>query len=264
MLGKLSLCVLLLNACASTANEPTAFEQVNNAAWQRVMFDAGDKDWQKHWLVDGLVGTVENTSKGMHIKAGPEAKNHAHHIVLWTKQSFSGDIKVEFEFTRTDEASRYVSILYLFATGEQTPGFEKDIMDWADYRNEPYMRHYFDNMNAYHISYAAFGPGRPDDPKDYIRARRYLPLANKGLADTALEGDNFNTGFFETGVPHKIIVIRKGGDLWMQVTTAAQSQTYHWTTTSHPEITEGRIGLRHMFTRTAVYKNFAVYNLPKQ
>ncbi len=240
------------------------FNQINSANWQQVMFDRGDENWRDHWLADGLVGTVENTPEGMQVKAGPEAKNHAHHFVLWTKQVFSGDIKVEFEYTRTDDAIRYVTILYLLASGEGTPRFDKDIMNWADDRQEPYMRHYFDNMDTYHISYAAFGVTNNDTDKDYIRARRYMPLLNKGLKGTALEGDSFGTGLFKTGVPHQIIVIKKGDELWMKVANETQSKVLKWDTTSHPAISEGRIGLRHMFTRSALYQNFSVATLAEK
>jgi len=249
-------------------SEPTSkesqFKKMNNAAWQQLLFDRGDKDWREHWLVDGLVGTIENTPEGMHVKAGPEAKNHSHHLVVWTKKSFSGDIKIDYEYTRTDNQVRYVSILYLLATGEGTEGFDKDITNWADYRQEPYMRHYFDNMNAYHISYAAFGMNNSDADNDYVRARRYTPLENKGLKGTALAGDDFNTGFFKVSVPHHITVIKKGGDLWMKLANDEQSKVYYWDTTSHPEITEGHIGLRHMFTRSAIYKNFTISTLTEK
>ncbi|WP_369410415.1 DUF1961 family protein [Neiella litorisoli] len=237
------------------------FEAVSNGNWQQVLFDSGSGDWRQHWLADGLIGSVENTPEGMHIKAGPEANNHAHHFVVWTKQSFSGDVKIEYEYTRTDDAIRYVNILYVLATGEGTAEFSKDIMDWADYRNEPYMRHYFDNMNAYHISYAAYGITNEDADKDYVRSRRYMPLENNGLKGTALEGDSFNTGFFKTGVPHQITVIKKGDELWMKVANDQQSQVYQWSTASHPDISEGRIGLRHMYTRSAIYKDFSVSTL---
>ncbi|WP_081754302.1 DUF1961 family protein [Catenovulum agarivorans] len=265
---KIALNLLWAVSCAAQAQELTStqakqieFNQINNSAWQQVMFDSGDKNWREHWFVDGLVGSVENSPKGMHVKAGPEANNHAHHFVVWSKQIFTGDIKVEYEYTRTDSAIRYVNILYLLANGEGTAQFDKDIMRWADYRQAPYMRHYFDNMNTYHISYAAFGIENNDADKDYVRARRYLPLENRGLKGTALEGDNMNTGLFKTGVPHRITVIKKGQNLWMRVVNQTQSQIYHWDLTSHPDITEGRIGLRHMYTRSARYKNFSVSTL---
>jgi hypothetical protein len=248
---------------AATTQE-SQFKKMNNAAWQQVLFDSGDKNWREHWVVDGLIGTIENTPEGMHVKAGPEANNHSHHLVVWTKKSFAGDIKVEYEYTRTDNQVRYVSILYLLATGEGTPTFDKDIMNWADYRREPYMRHYFDNMNTYHISYAAFGMTNNDAEKDYVRARRYMPLANKGLKGTDLKGDSFNTGFFKTGVPHRITVIKKGHQLWMKIANKDKTQFYQWDTTSHPAIYDGRIGLRHMFTRSAIYKNFTVLTLTEK
>ena len=244
-------------ATLSTADS-SEFEELRSLNWQQVFFDSGTDNWRENWIKDGLMGTVENSPEGMHVKAGPEADNHAHHMVLWTKRSFEGDVKVSFEYTRTDSAELYVTILYLLASGEGTPEFPIDIMEWAEYRNEPYMRHYFDNMDTYHISYAAFGLGEEDAPDDYIRARRYLPLANNRLMGTALEGDYTNTGFFKTGVPHQITVIKYDDTLWMKVSNEEQTQLYKWSTASHPNINKGRIGLRHMFTRSALYKNVQV------
>ena len=234
------------------------FDRLASDQWREVMFDTGAGDWQQHWFADGLVGKAENTPEGMHIQAGPEPMNHAHHFVLWTKHSFEGDLKIEYDYTRTDNALQFVNILYVQATGEGTDRFDTDIAKWASYRDEPYMRHYFDNMNALHVSYAAYGVKLEDNPKDYVRARRYLPLLNKGLKGTALEGDDFDTGFFEPGVPHKITVIKRDEMLLMKVQNAKQTKVYQWSTTGFPEITEGRIGLRHMFTRSALYKNIRV------
>jgi hypothetical protein len=65
-------------------------------------------------------------------------------------------------------------------------------------------------------------------------------------------------GLFASGVPHKITVIKKDRDIFMQIKNADGVYYYHMTNPDLPIITEGRIGLRHMFTRSAIYKNFRV------
>ena len=40
----------------------------------------------------------------MTLTAGPEFRNDAHHMVLWTKDSFEGDLRIEYASTRLDEA----------------------------------------------------------------------------------------------------------------------------------------------------------------
>jgi len=73
------------------------------------------------------VGTVTNSPEGMTLTAGPEFKNDAHHTVLWTKDRFEGDLKVEYEYTRLNEASNCVTILYIQATGSGKGSYAKDI-----------------------------------------------------------------------------------------------------------------------------------------
>ena len=53
--------------------------------WKVVFEDPCTGDWKQKWTLDGETATVANTKSGMEFKAGPEARNDAHHAVLWTK-----------------------------------------------------------------------------------------------------------------------------------------------------------------------------------
>jgi uncharacterized protein DUF1961 len=233
-----------------------AFAQLVAADWLEVLNDPGTKNWRKHWFLDGEIGTVTNTPKGMELRAGPEFKNDAHHMVLWTKDEFEGDLKIEYEYTRLDSATRCVTILYVQATGSGAGPYSEDILDWAELRKVPSMKTYFNHMNTYHISYAAY-PNANDETEDYIRARRYIPEA-KGLKGTDLMPDYFRTGLFAPGVPHKITVIKHGQELFMLVRNDEKQMLCHWKNEAFPPIVEGRIGLRHMYTRSARYRDFRV------
>ncbi|QIA65447.1 DUF1961 family protein [Vibrio astriarenae] len=242
-------------------NIESEFAIAKSQNWQRVLHDPGTDNWEKNWFTDGEVGYVENTPNGMIISAGPEAGNHTHHFVAWTKEVFSGDLRIDFTYTRLDDATKFVNVFYLYATGLDHNGFSEDIYEWKELRKEPYMRHYFDNMNAYHISYAAYGLEDEETPKDYIRARRYMPEMGKGLSGTALEGDYSDTGFFAPNVPNQVTIIKYGDNLWMEVSNEHDTNVFEWPTSSHPDLKEGRIGIRHMFTRKAMYENFSVSTL---
>ena len=85
-----------------------------------------------------------------------------------------------------------------------------------------------------------------------------MPGARKGLKGTDLEPDNFRTGLFKTGVPHRITVNKKGNDIYMHIKNDEKERLCHWKNESFPPINEGRIGLRHMYTRGARYRNFRV------
>jgi hypothetical protein len=213
--------------------------------------------WRLHWTLDGLKATITNTSKGMDFYAAPTVEDSSH-AVLWTNQSFAGDVRIEYEYTRLDSATRFVTILYVQATGSGVGPYLEDISEWASLRTVPAMRTYFNNVNLYHISYAAHDNQNTNADADYIRARRYLPEANKGLEGTALEPDFFGTGLFRTGVPHKITVIKKGQELFMHIRNEKKDLLCHWQNQSLPPITEGPIGLRHMHTRKARYRDFRV------
>ena len=207
------------------------------------------------WFLDGQQATVENSPQGLELSAGPEFKNDAHHMVLWTRQSFTGDLKIDFEYTRLDAETRCVNILYVQATGSGVGPYTTDIAQWSKLRTVPAMQMYFNHMHTYHISYAAY----PNDQttEDYIRARRYLPEAD-GLRGTDLAPDYFQTGLFQTGVPHKITVIKRGQELFMHIRNAQKQLLCHWKNESLPPIVGGRIGLRHMYTRSARYREFRV------
>ena len=235
-----------------------AFNNVSDGRWVDVFNDACTGHWRDRWFLDGEVGSVVNGSLGMELTAGPEFKNDAHHIVLWTKDLFEGDLKIEFDYNRLDNETRCVNILYIQATGSGEEPYVEDISEWNTLRRVPAMSMYFDHMHTYHISYAAFP--NDEDRTSYIRARRYMP--NKtGLNGTDLEPDYYPEGLFETGVPHKITVIKKDRSLYMRVENAKQIAYFHMANPQLPIISSGRIGLRHMFTRSARYKNFKVSQL---
>lgn len=246
--------VLADKSKANPAADRAAFEKAAaGAPWAEVFSDGCTEDWKAKWFLDGEVGTVTNSPEAMTLRAGPEFRNDTHHMVLWTKDSFEGDLKIEYEYTRLDEAPNCVTILYIQATGSGEEPYAKDITQWSGLRKVPAMKVYFDHMNTYHISYAA-NPGSKDA---YIRGRRYMP-EKQGLKGTALKPDYFAPKLFATGVKHHITAIKKNRDLHVRVENPDQVVYCHMPNTDLPAITEGRIGLRHMFTRSARYANFRV------
>ena len=252
--------VILSTVCVGQQNnseEKKAFENNLEENWQEVFYDSCTGDWTTRWFLDGEIASVSNTKKGMQLTAGPQYKNDAHHMVLWTKDSFKGDVKIEFDFTRLDFETRCVNILYIQATGSAVGSFKKDISEWNKFRNEPIMRTYYDHMNAYHISYVAF-PNMGDDRAQYIRARRYMPNAT-GLKGTELQPEYFPEGLFAPGVPHKISVIKKERNIYMKISNEQQTYYCHFINTDLPVIEEGRIGLRLMFTRSSRFANFKIF-----
>ena len=235
-------------------NNKAAFKKAaEGTSWTEVSSDGCTQDWKAKWFLDGEVGTVTNSKEGMTLTAGPEFKNDAHHMVLWTKDTFEGDLKIEYEYTRLDEVTNCVNILYIQATGSGDGPYAKDITKWSELRKVPAMKTYYNHMNTYHISYAA----HPGTKKAYIRGRRYMP-EKQGLKGTELKPDYSTPMLFATGVTHQITVIKQDRYLYMRVKNPDQVAYFHMINPDLPLISEGRIGLRHMFTRSARYANFRV------
>jgi hypothetical protein len=225
--------------------EQIAFERADQRSWKTVMSDDGTGDWREQWFLDGEGSTtVTNTPEGMELKA---LENH---MVLWTNESFTGDLKIEYDFTRTDIDGGGVIIIYIQATGRGDKGYEEDITLWNDYREEPDMSKYFRNMHTFHVSYAC----------GYVRGRRYMPDIRKMNTFTELTPEYIvdEQSFFEPGVPYRITLIKTGDDIHMRAVGADKKLYFSLHNDKCPEITEGRIGLRQMRSRWSRYKNFKV------
>jgi len=245
------------------SKQARAFHEAMQLPWEVVLCDGGSGDWKKRWFLDGKKARVINTAEGMALHAGPNAGEDASHAVLWTKASFRAPIKIEYDYTRLDQSGYGVNILYLLATGSGEPPYATDITQWSELRAVPAMRAYVHNMHLYHISYAAKTydqETRQPTGNDYVRARRYMPHTNT-LRDTQVGADYRGTGLFRQGVPHHIVVIKAGRWLFMEATNAEQRRLFAFDTTRSPAVTQGRVGFRQMYTRSARYSNITISQL---
>lgn len=254
-----NLCVGALKAQDNDEANPISWEKS-----QLLFKDKGTKKWQEKWILDGQRAEVIHTKKGMELIAGSEIYNDTCHAVLWTKQSFEGNICIEYDYTRTDTTTRCVNILYFHATGKGDKEYPTDISLWNDKREIPKMSLYYDNMNAYHISYAAFSAREYSGDNDYIKLRRYNPALKTGLEGTQVKGEYHRTVLFKPGVTYHIQVFKYDNQIEMRVQNKedeSEGTIYRWDVSLFPACESGRIGLRHMYTRSARYKNFKVWKL---
>ncbi len=221
--------------------------------WKEVFRDDGSGTWQDTWFLDGLKATVANTADGMVLSAGAREIDSCH-AVLWTKESFAGDIRIAYDYTKTDASVKYTTLIYVQATGigRNRDGtlWDTDITVWNDRRTVPRMNVYFDYMNLLHISYASDG--------NYVRARRYPTPEGGVLDDAAIEPDYLNVNMFEQNVTYHITIIKKGTEFYMHAQGPSKKRLFPLNYGQYPEVREGRIGLRHMYTRSARYKDFRV------
>jgi hypothetical protein len=231
----------------------TKFFQLLNLPWKKQFTDSGKENWKGKWFLDGDLATVENTPEGMIFSAGPNPSESSSHAVLWTKDSFKGNVKIEWDYTRLDSADRFVNIVYIQGTGINEGKFKKDIRKWADFRREPYMKYYYDNMNLFHISYAVNSANN-----DYVRLRRYPTGPEHPFKETVILPDYFNTGLFLPYTTYHFTVIKMDDELFFEVKNDQVRKLFHWSVNKVNPVTEGRIGIRHMCTRVARYANISI------
>lgn len=230
-----------------------------NSDWDVVFSDPATGFWEEKWFLDGQRATIRNMSDGMLYSAGLIAYDNASHAVLWTKKSFSGDVKIEYDYTRMDDINSFVNIVYIQATGIGEGPYAKDISKWSDLRIIPKMSTYFMNMNLLHISYAAFNNTDDKNKPDYVRARRYPATHGANFTtETVVQGTFENTGFFKPGIKYHITIIKTDNKLFMNVEGEDESKLFSWDTSAFDPVDEGRIGFRHMWTRCSKYANIEI------
>ena len=118
---------------------------------------------------------------------------------------------------------------------------------------------YYNYMNPLHISYAAFPMVNEDPDNDYVRVRKYPVTDDISFDDMAVPPDFFRTGLFLPGRTYKITVIKTDSRLFFNVEGRRDEKLFSWQLDNIEPLEEGRIGLRHMYTRSARYSDFKVY-----
>lgn len=254
-----ALVLLIFTFSCSTKNQSNIDKIIKSIEWELQFSDPCIENWEDNWFLDGGLATIEHSEKGMKFSAGPVNRNDAHHAVLWTKDSFKGDIKIEYNYTRTDSQIVNVNILYIQATGIGKDSFDVDISKWNNFRQIPTMSKYYKYMKTIHISYAAFKMKNDDPNADYLRVRQYPVTEEIKFSDMEIPPTYYETGLFETGITYKMIWIKTVNKLLLIVKGNNVTMKYSWTLNKPELITEGRIGLRHMFTRAAKYSDFKIY-----
>ena len=237
------------------------FETLNQSKqWQLQFNDPCTKDWQSKWFLDGLHAEIKNTKEGMLFSGGNVEGDDAYNAVLWTKDSFKGDLKIEYSYTKTDTKTIWATILYIQATGIGIAPYAEDITQWNKLREIPAMKTYYNNMKALHISYASYDNKNTDIKNDYIRVRKYPVLAGQNFnTTTEIPNAYFETGLFNPNETYRITIIKTNKKLYFRVVGKNTSKLFSWDLSSSPAILEGRIGLRHMHTRSAEYKDFSIF-----
>jgi hypothetical protein len=260
-----AFCIVLLFggllAAEEASPDPEVLAEYKEALaldWQTELTDSCTNDWQEQWFLDGKKATIENTPEGMIYTAGPVNKDNDSHAVLWTRQEFEGNIRIEFDYMRLDDVFCNVNLLYIQATGIGEGPYDKDISKWSELRESPAMGIYLRQMNLYHISYAAIREKNPPDQQHYVRARYYPITLSAEHHGTDFEPDYWNPGLFLTGKEYHFTAIKTEKHLFLHVKGDGKEKLFSWDHTRFPLITEGRVGIRHMAMRSSRYANVEI------
>jgi len=226
--------------------------------WELAFSDPGEGDWKDNWFVEGKKATVKYNDESLVFTAGPVPVEQASHAVLWTHQSFAGDVRIEYDYTRLDSMtdSTAVNILYIQATGLGTDESPTDIILSTGQREVPWMKSYFLNMNALHVSYSTTGPKRAN----YVAARRYPAKDQQNfMKGTMIQPIYEDIHLFEPGETYHITATKEGNRLTFKAELDGETHMFEWDTSAFPPVTEGRIGFRHMWARSSRYQNIRVF-----
>ena len=68
-----------------------------------------------------------------------------------------------------------------------------------------------------------------------------------------------NIDLFREGETYHITALKEGNQLIFTVERDGKTHTFEWDVSTFPPVTEGRIGLRHMWARSSRYQNFRVF-----
>mgnify|MGYP001814163659 CR=1 FL=1 len=95
-----------------------------------------------------------------------------------------------------------------------------------------------------------------------LLAAQYFVI--QSLSGTDLDPSYDHTGLFAKGVPHKMTVIKEGQRLFLHVAGPEKAMLCHWDNRDLPPVAAGRVGLRHMYTRDARYRDLRISVRPEE
>lgn len=262
------LAAWLLPACTTAG--PTSKDAAATSTAGSVLFhDTMANDWQDNWFLDGQNAELKHRGGGLDFittesgvdKNVDRAPFDARHAVLWTKQTFEGDIRIRYTYTMLPGCT-WQKLIYIQAQGIGSGPYAEDIYAWRNLREVARMDKYFNYMDLIGLSL-----------RDPVRCRRY-PWSDIDR-DLKLESEFLpraeNKGF-EIGHDLDVIVEKRKASLLLRITDRATGQhvvDHTWDLTdekvlkdrSQKFVEKGRIGLRLMGGHKINVRDFKVERL---
>lgn len=254
---------LLFASCTT----PGANNQEKHARETLLFEDSMAENWQKNWFLDGEKATLEHRDDGLAFiteytvnKRVDRAGFDAQHAVLWTRESFEGDIRITYKYTKLPGCS-WQKLIYVQAQGIGEGPFVQDIDAWRDERKVPVMSDYFGRMDLIGLSL-----------RDQIRCKRYPwnDMEGNDLEDEFLPRAE-NKGM-KIGHELDVLVEKRKESILLRITdtTTGENVVDHiWDLSDervlknrNPKYIEsGRIGIRQMGGHKILMRDFKVERL---
>jgi hypothetical protein len=273
---KMSRLILLLGIAALTASG-SSMQQVKTDAEEapKVLFeDPMAENWEDNWFLDGKRATLEHRDGGLAFltdasnvdKRVDRAAFDAQHAVLWTRQEFEGDIRINYTYTKLPGCG-WQKLIYVQAQGiGEDDSFFKDIYTWRSLRDVARMDYYFNYMDLVALSL-----------RDQIRCKRY-PWGDITRTDIELQSE-FKPRAEHRGLPigHEldVLVEKRKHSILLRITDAETGELavdHAWDLTDETVmknrgshfVEKGRIGIRLMGGHKILMRDFNVTRLPKE
>ena len=254
---------LMLAACSTNAGTAAADGQ------PAILFeDSMAQDWQANWFLDGENAVLEHRDGGLAFitesskvdKRVDRAAFDAQHAVLWTRESFEGDIRITYKYTKLPGCS-WQKLIYVQAQGVGEGPFIEDIYAWKDRREVAVMSAYFNYMDLIGLSL-----------RNQIRCKRYPwnDMDGNGLK-TEFKPRAQNKGM-PIGHELDVLVEKRKKSILLRITDIETGETvvdHTWDLTDErileqrdPKYIEtGRIGIRQMGGHKINMRDFKVEQL---
>jgi len=262
-----SLTAALLVSC-NTVTVMSSNSTGEQGDGKEVLFeDTMVENWQQNWFLDGLKATLEHRDGGLDFlteytvnKRVDRAGFDSQHAVLWTRDSFEGDIRITYTYTVLPGSS-WQKLIYVQAQGVGEGPYVEDIHAWKDDREVAVMSDYFKYMDLIGLSL-----------RNEIRCKRYPWMDMDGNdLETEFMPRAENKGLTE-GVPLEVTVEKQKDAILLRILnteTDVFSVDHRWDLTDEdvlkdrdPKFIEkGRIGLRLMGGHKINFRDFKIERL---
>jgi len=262
------MAAMLIASCAGTVNAPS--EKNDIKADQLILFeDSMTKNWEENWFLDGKNAVLEHRDGGLAFlttaskvdKRVDRAAFDAQHAVLWTRQEFTGDIRISYTFTKLPGCS-WQKLIYVQARGIGKKPYVEDIHAWRDLRAVAKMDKYYNYMNLIGLSL-----------RDQIRCKRY-PWSDV-VRNLKLETEfrpRAERKEMQIGREYRVVVEKRRKSIMLRITdTGSGEDNVHHTWDLADEkvlknreprfVEKGRIGIRQMGGHKILMRDFKVQRL---